>query len=276
MTRPVRVVDTGLLPARRNVSITAALAEMHCADRIADTFRFHVYPRSVLIGHHQNFDRVVEADYCRRFGIDIARRVTGGGAVYMNPGILAWDMVVERARFGARLADVMEVICTGLAAGLSRLGLPARFRPLNEIEISGRKIAGCSGIFMGPTLLAQGTILVDFDMAEMARALVRPPDTREKSGDAQLAARVSSLKACLGYAPPLGEVKRLLIAGLTQMIPSPFEEGALSEAEMLCASHLHDTEYGKDDFVRGDVLEAPAWTQAGVLPEAQIQRLNLP
>src|SRR5215471_19250569 len=103
MSTALRVVDTGLMPARVNIALTAALAELHRAGQCPDTLRFHLYPPSVLIGRNQALERVVNPSYCRRNSIEIARRITGGGAVFMSPGVLAWDIVAERRRFGASL-----------------------------------------------------------------------------------------------------------------------------------------------------------------------------
>ena len=68
-----------------------------------DTIRFHRYERCVLLGRSQIAADAVDRDYCRRRGIAIAHRVTGGGAVYMSPEMLAWDVVVERRMFGGDL-----------------------------------------------------------------------------------------------------------------------------------------------------------------------------
>jgi lipoate---protein ligase len=253
MTSPIRLIDTGSQPARRNIAITAALADLHCAGEIGDTFRFHVYPRSVLIGHHQDIRDAADVDFCAASGIEIARRVTGGGSVYMAPGILAWDLVVDRKRFAASLSATMELICNGLAAGLSTLGVPARFRPENAIEIEGRKIAGCSGVFSGSTFLAQGTLLLDFDADEMTKALHLPKPVIEG---------VSSVAAFLGNAPEMNEIKARLVEGLAQHMDCRFAPAALSDAEQRHAARLYDTELGRDDFVFGDARETPSQARA--------------
>ena len=88
MSAPMRVVDSGLMSARRNVAVTAALAELHRAGLIADTLRFSAYPTSVLLGCRQRLADVVRLEACRRRHVDIARRVTGGGAFYTDAGVL--------------------------------------------------------------------------------------------------------------------------------------------------------------------------------------------
>jgi lipoate-protein ligase A len=240
MNAVLRVVDTGLMPARINIALTAALAELHRAGQCADTLRFHLYPPSVLIGRNQVLEQVVNPSYCRRNSIEIARRVTGGGAVFMSPGVLAWDIVAERRRFGASLGLAAAEICGGFAAGLTRLGLPARYRPLNAIEIAGRKVSGAAGAFDGPTLAYQGTILVSIDIKEMAGALK------------QMAEPVASLAAYFGRDPTMNEIKAVLTAGVADAWRRDIVHGMLTPQETALADRLFDERIGTDRFLSGD------------------------
>jgi lipoate---protein ligase len=79
--RALRIIDTGLKPARWNVAMTAALVELHSKGGAGDLVRFHRYPPCVLIGATQKAERVADLEHCRRSGIDLVRRITGGGAV---------------------------------------------------------------------------------------------------------------------------------------------------------------------------------------------------
>src|SRR5262245_48958296 len=171
MKHPIRVIDTGLKPGAWNVAMTAALAELHEKRCVPDTVRFHRYPPCVLLGCSQTADRVADLAYCRREGIGIARRVTGGGAVFMSPQTLAWDVVVDRADCGGSLEAISRRIGEGVAAGLSRLGVMARFRAPNDIEIAGRKVSGSSGYMSRRSAILQGTVLICDEIAIMARAL---------------------------------------------------------------------------------------------------------
>src|SRR5262245_8120173 len=171
MTHPIRIIGTGLRPARWNVAMTAALAELHEKADIPDTLRFHRYPRCVLLGRSQDAGRAANLVYCRSEGIDIARRVTGGGAVFMCPQVLAWDVVIDRAAWATSLEAITPCIGEGIAAGLSRLGVTARFRAPNDVEVGGRKVSGSSGYAGRRSAVLQGTILLTDEVAVMGCAL---------------------------------------------------------------------------------------------------------
>ena len=83
-----RVVDTGVLEGRFNIAIDQAMIEEHQAGRIPDTFRFMRFPPTALIGRHQALRQEVDVDHCRAHGIGIVRRITGGGAIYLDEGQL--------------------------------------------------------------------------------------------------------------------------------------------------------------------------------------------
>ena len=173
MTGPLRVLDTGLRAADWNIAATAVLVERRAQGLIADTLRFHRYRPSVLIGHGQRADRVVNVDYCRAHGIGVVRRVTGGGAVLMLPGMLAWDVVVG-GRQRLRIAQLTERICGAVAQGLVDLGADATFRLPNDIVVGGRKISGSSGYDAQAAAVLQGTVLIEDNAASMALALRLP------------------------------------------------------------------------------------------------------
>lgn len=175
--RRLRVIDIGLQSARWNIAVTAALTERHVEGRIADTLRFHRYRPAVLIGRHQQPDQGCDARACRRYAVDVARRITGGGAVYMTPGVLAFDLVIGR-RVAGDQERAARTICTALAQALWRLDpagrLAARYRAPNDVVIDDRKVVGASGYHDGSTLAYQGAIMIEMDFAMMAAVLALP------------------------------------------------------------------------------------------------------
>jgi len=257
MSASMRVLDTGLMSARRNIAVTAALAELHRAGLIADTLRFSAYPTSVLLGCHQRPSDVVRLKACRRRHVDLARRVTGGGAFYADAGVLIWDLVAERHRFADSPGDMAEYICSGLAAGLARFGLPVRWHPLAGIAIGGRTIAPWSGSADGPTVVFQGAVLIDPDLAE-ATAVLRDPRGRKDEPRASLSDRLTSLSEWLGRVPSMHELKSLLIAGLAQAWRREFLPDRLSAAEQHLADRLLDHGMGMESFA--DIMTGESQT----------------
>jgi lipoate-protein ligase A len=263
MTLLLRVMDTAQRSARWNIAMTAALAELHRTGRIADTVRFHRYPASVLVGRHQDLARAVDLGRCAAANVECARRVTGGGAVYMAPNALAWDIVVARKRLCAQPEEAAQTICTAIAAGLSQLGVPARYRAQNEIEVDGRKLCGSGGYFDGSTLVYQGTVLIDTPLEDLDRFLRLPagsPQPGRESRSRDVRARHATLREWLGRVPDAAEIVGVIAAALSERLGRRLSRELPSPAEWTLADHLHRSRYGLDSFVYGaptieDVVE---------------------
>ena len=267
-----RIIDSGVREGRANIAFDAALIDERQAGRVPDTIRFLRFPPTALIGRHQDLSREVDLDYCAANGIGTVRRITGGGAIYLDEGQLGWELVFHRASLGiAALPEVARAICDAAAAGLGKLGVDARFRPRNDIEVDGRKISGTGGFYDGDVLIYQGTVLVDLDPQAMVRALRVPESKLAKRQLASAAGRVVTLKELLGDAlPDMETLQRALLEGFTESLGIDAEAGVITEAEERAAERYLADEIGTDEFVAeiddpagsGDVL-AGTHTGAG-------------
>lgn len=248
---PLRIVESGLRPPRAHLSMTEALCRRREAGMSPDTLRFQHFPPSAIIGRHQILGREVDLAWCAGQDVAIARRMTGGGAIVMGPGLLGWELVLSRTPLPGDLGAVTALLCEGLADGLARLGIAAHYRPRNDIEVEGRKISGTGGYFDGATLVFQGTVLVDLDPVLLTKALRLPAHKLGKRGLDTLVDRLVDLRALLGTPPPLPGVMDAVTAGLAGALKrEPIVATLLPEEEAEAAA-IHETEIGLDRFVNG-------------------------
>ena len=247
-----RIIDTGVREGRANIAFDPALIELRQKDKVPDTIRFMRFPPTALIGRHQDLSREINLDYCAEDGVGVVRRVTGGGAIYLDEGQLGWELVFNRASLGiANLPDLAAAICNAAAAGLRELGVNAKFRPRNDIEVDGRKISGTGGFFDGDVLIYQGTVLVDMNPAQMVRALNIPEAKVAKHDLDSAEQRVVTLKELLGDdMPDIETIKAALIRGFGEGLGIEATPGEITEAEESLAKQYLDEEIGTEDFVR--------------------------
>ena len=218
MAAPFRVIDTGLRNGRENIALDQALIEARLDNKIPDTIRFIRFRPSALVGVHQFLRQEIKTDYCRANGIEIGRRITGGGSLYLDEGQIGWELLFDRATLGVRdLADVTKRICEAFALGLNKLGVPARYRPRNDIEVDGRKISGTGGFFDGNLIFYQGTLLIDFDPAKIGACLNIPVEKLAKRDLTSAAQRVITMREVLGdKLPDLPAIFEGLLAGFAE------------------------------------------------------------
>ena len=251
MTGLFRVVDTGVREGRFNIAVDQAMIELHQAGRIPDTFRFMRFPPTALIGRHQALSQEIDVPYCREHGVGMVRRITGGGAIYLDEGQLGWGLVFHRSALGAgTLPELARDICLAVAAGLRQLGVDARYRPRNDIEVEGRKISGTGGFFDGDTLIYQGTVLVDMNPAAMVAALRVPRAKLEKRQLDSAAQRVVTLRELLGPATPgLPAIQQAMLAAFAERFDVAWSTEDLGAEEEALAWRHHRDEIGTDGFV---------------------------
>jgi len=251
MSAPFRIIDTGVREGRSNIAFDAALIELRQQGLVPDTIRFLRFPPTALIGRHQDLSREINLDYCREDGVGTVRRITGGGAIYLDEGQLGWELVFHRSSLGiAALPDLAREICNAAAMGLAELGVDAKFRPRNDIEVGGRKISGTGGFFDGDILIYQGTVLVDMNPSQMVRALNIPEAKVSKHGLDSAEQRVVTLKELLGDGlPEIDSIKAALIKGFTEGLAIEAEAGEITGAEEALSQRFFDEEIGTDDFV---------------------------
>jgi lipoate-protein ligase A len=250
MTSVFRVIDTGLRSGRENIAFDQGMIDARNAGDIPDSIRFIRFRPSALLGRHQALSQEIKVDHCRARGVDIARRITGGGAIYFDEGQLGWALVCARTSLGALdLAGITRKVCEAAAAGLSTLGVNARYRPRNDIEIDGRKVSGTGGFFDGDALIYQGTVLIDLNPQDMLAALNVPQAKLAKRALDDPAARVITLKEALGRTPDIDEVRAALLAGFAERLGIAARLDSPSEREEALARRLYADEIGTDEFV---------------------------
>lgn len=227
-----RVIDTGLRPAAQNIALNRALLEARLADEIPSTLRFLRFTPSALLGYHQSAEQELNVEYCRTHGVTVQRRITGGGAIYFDETQIGWELYLHRRELGTTdMQAISKRICHAAATAISALGVDARYRPRNDIEVDGRKISGTGGAFDGAALMFQGTLLVDFDVEKMLRVLRIPAEKLSGKAIASARERVANLKELLGHAPDIALVKRNLVEGFESEFGVEFQESELTLTE---------------------------------------------
>jgi len=242
MKRKFRVIDTGSLSAAQNMAFDEAILEARHKGCAPDTIRFLSFdPHAALIGQFQTVEKELRPEFCRKKGIEINRRITGGGALYWSTTDIGWEIFSTRDSFPAitGVEEYYRLFCSAVAAGINRFGIDASFRPRNDIECGGRKISGSGGTSMGDAFMFQGTLLVDLDIDVMLRCLKVPVEKLSYSEVDSLKDRITWLSREAGFLPARKEIIGSILTGLRENLDIDTYEGGLSRDEKeLFASRL--------------------------------------
>src|SRR5215208_5424441 len=158
----IRVLETGYRSAAVNMAIDEALIES-----IDESPVFRVYgwrPAAVSIGYFQSIRDEVDIEKCSEIGVDIVRRLTGGGAV-LHEFELTYSFITKR--YPQNIMESYLWICEALLMSIKRLGFNASFVPLNDVVINGKKVSGSAQTRRKGVLLQHGTVLLNVDVDKM-------------------------------------------------------------------------------------------------------------
>lgn len=146
---------------------------------------------AVIIGKNQNAVEEVNQKYIDENGVKVARRVSGGGAVYHDLGNLNFTFVINVDDPGK--VDYKKYVQPIIDA-LASMGIKAEASGRNDILIDGLKISGNAQRVTNGKLMHHGTLLFDVNLEHMVQALNVAPDKYISKGVKSVRSRVTNIK----------------------------------------------------------------------------------
>ena len=149
---------------------------------------FYVNRNAVIIGRGQNPWAECNLNAMERDGVQLVRRITGGGAVFHDEGNLNFSFIA-----GEAIYDIPRQLGMILSA-VRALGIPCEFSGRNDLLADGRKFSG--NAFCARRQLRQhhGTLLVDADLGRLQNYLNVDPRKLQAKGAKSVRSRVCNLK----------------------------------------------------------------------------------
>lgn len=237
--RPLRVLDFGPLPAIRSQAVYHGVASaMRMTDSPVLSLVSPLEPY-VCVGVHQNIEQEVDEAYCEAQGLPVVRRHVGGGAVYLDEHQLFFHFIYPEQQGLPMAHELYELFIEPVVRTYRRFGVQAEMRPINDIQVSGRKIGGTGAATIDSAIVMVGSFMFDFDAKHMSRCLRVPSEKfRDKLYDS-LSQYITSFRRELGTAPDCEEVKTAFLQEVetslgvtpTTSLPTPQELKGIAEWE---------------------------------------------
>ena len=131
-----------------------------------DVFLMWKTTPTLMIGKYQNTLEEIDAEYARRNGINIVRRLSGGGTIYTDDG--GWQFTFITRSLGMQIE--FERFVRPVTDALCSLGVNATLTGRNDITVDGKKISGNAQFKLGGTTVHHGSLLFDTNIEELVRA----------------------------------------------------------------------------------------------------------
>ena len=168
----IRILETGHNPGPWNMALDEVL--MHGVNNDMPILRVYGWqPPTVSIGYFQSIDEEVDLKKCAQMGIDVVRRITGGGAV-LHDSELTYSFITSI--YPKNIMESYNLICDPVVECIKKLGFNAKFAPLNDIVVDNKKVSGNAQTRKKNTLLQHGTILLGVNVEKMFSVLKIPSE----------------------------------------------------------------------------------------------------
>jgi lipoate-protein ligase A len=202
---------------------------------VGDTLIF-CFPRSPLVsvGYHQQIEKELDIEFCKDNGIPFVRRILGGGAVYLDRGQLFYQLIIgpENPLSPKNVTEAFRFFLQAPVWAYQSLGIDAHYRPVNDIQVHGRKISGngaattAEGVFV-----LTGNIILSFDYEKMVKVLKVPSEKFRDKVYKTLTEYLSTASRELGREVPLDEAKKVLKCGFEKLFGEELRAGTLTPEE---------------------------------------------
>ena len=237
----IRTLETGYNSGPWNMALDEVL--MNCINyHSMPILRIYGWrPPTVSIGYFQSMDEEVDIKKCRQMGINVVRRMTGGGAV-LHESELTYSFITNV--YPKNIMESYNLICDPVVICINKLGFNAKFAPLNDIIVNGKKVSGNAQTRKKGILLQHGTILLSVNLEKMFSVLKVPSEkVKDKMID-------DAKERVMGLNKPFDEVAYNLKESFSDKFGAEIVVDNLTTKEEESTKKLAKEKYSSDQWNR--------------------------
>jgi lipoate-protein ligase A len=251
-----RLIPLEVHDAFMNMAIDEAILQSRMENLVPNTIRFYQWqPSAVSVGKNQNPDDTVYVESCRKLGVDVVRRSSGGGTVFHDQtGEVTYSVTAQtRDLDAADITAVYTSIYAAITDALRLLGIPADFSAGSQkncpnLTVNARKISGSAQTVKRNIVQQHGTLLLNANLPLMFQ-LLRIKGVDNCSLATQIAQRkITSVQNELGHAVTAETAVNALTQGFKAILKINLKPTQLTLYEQALANKLCNSKYATDDW----------------------------
>jgi lipoate---protein ligase len=214
------------------------------------TFRFYRNSNAVILGCFQLAEEEVDIKYAIRNDIKIAKRFTGGGAVYHDMGNLNYSIISKDFNdIGMNVERLFSTMMKGAVRAFNDMGLGGVSGGLNDVTVKSKKVLGSAATIRSGTVLFHAAILVNTNLDTLASVLKVPKIKLSDKGAQSILDRVTNIRDISGK--DIVGVRNAILEGYSKELGFEYEEGNLTDREEALLKRLYKEKYQRSDWNLG-------------------------
>ena len=246
-----RLLEVETNNAFMNMAIDEAILTARASKQVPNTLRLYQWaPSAVSIGKFQNPQNEVNLANCRKLGISMVRRISGGGTVYHDAkGEITFSVTTTAQDLGVTdIAGAYLKVYGGIKDALGILGVPADFSEGDEkncpnMTVRNKKISGSAQARKSGAILQHGTLLLNVDLEKMF-SIIRVPWAKSLEEIVCVAQkRMTSASNELGHDVSAETMASAVVLGFKNALKIELEQGELTAFERKTADKLCEEKY---------------------------------
>jgi lipoate-protein ligase A len=239
-----RILETIEESGAKQMAIDEAMLIAKINNLVPNTLRFFTWkPSAVSIGFFQDLEQEINLKKAKDLKVDIIRRYSGGGAIF-HEDELTYSLVVSEKEVLLNVLDSYKYLCQGVVQGLKKLGIEAKFKPINDILINGKKISGNAQTRKEGVILQHGTIILSVKVERMFSLLNVSNEKLKGKLITNAKENITSLKKELpGVNMDLKYLEKVFRQGFSESLKVNFKEAVLCKEEKRITQELYKDKY---------------------------------
>lgn len=243
-----RVINEGEHSEAMHHAIDEVLLNKLNDGEMRPTLRFWYRPNTTIpMGRFQAYHDEVEHEYIEDNDIEVVRRITGGGAMFSEPGnVITYSIYIPEEHVNSDIEESYQELDKFAVKALRELGVDVDYVPLNDIEHEEGKIGGAAQTRKENAVLHHTMMSYDMDTERMLKAL---RIGKEKVSDKAIKSaekRVSRISDHVDYSRE--EVIQNLIENFMNENATEWEKGFLTDEELEKARQLAEDKFSTDEW----------------------------
>ncbi|HEY5591137.1 MAG TPA: lipoate--protein ligase [Paludibacter sp.] len=213
-----------------NPHFNLAIEEYLLKTSIEEIFLLYINEPCIVVGKHQNLLSEINLQYALENNIKLARRISGGGAVYQDLNNLNFSFIhncfnLGQINFTKFTYPILEA--------LREMGLDVAFSGRNDLLIDSKKISGNAMHIFKTRVLSHGTLLFGSDLNHLSAALKNSPEKYTDKSIKSVRSKVDNISNHMEYPKTIDEFKQTLFKIITTKLDNSYIQSIKEHEEEL-------------------------------------------